>query len=186
MVVDTTRSSESIFIETGKPTEPLVAETVKQPEPISTVPVEPEQPKIETTAKAVKLDADKIQWQQDFMALYGQAAPIINMVISKSPDGMPASPLDLMEGLKLRPMLERAKKLSKPKDKELREAKGDLEQVMSNCIKIADAAANFISSGGQALLGGPDFKRIIDGIEKADELKQKLTSKLADISQPQA
>ena len=98
---------------------------------------------------------------------------------------MPASPLDLMEGLKLRPMLERAKKLSKPKDKELREAKSDFEHLMSSCIKIADAAANFISSGGQALLGGPDFKRIVDGIETANGLLEKLSRRLAAFPPPQ-
>jgi len=92
---------------------------------------------------------------------------------------MPASPLDLMEGLKLRPMLERVKKLSKPKDKELREAKSHLEQLLSSCIKIADAAANFISSGGQALLGGPDFKRIVEGIETANGLMEKLSQNMA-------
>jgi hypothetical protein len=79
-------------------------------------------------------------------------------------------------------MLERSKKLSKPKDKELREAKNEFEQVMSICIKIADAAADFVSSGGQALLGGPDFKRIVDGIETANVLLEKLSRRLANLS----
>jgi hypothetical protein len=87
--------------------------------------------------------------------------------------------LDLMEGLKLRPMLERAKKLSKPKDKELREAKSEFEQVMSSCVKIADAAADFVSGGGQALLGGPDFARIVNGIETANGLMGKLSQTMA-------
>ncbi|MCJ7514709.1 MAG: hypothetical protein MUO89_01900, partial [Dehalococcoidia bacterium] len=109
----------------------------------------------------------------------------INVVISKSADGMPASPLDLMEGLKLRPMLERSKKLSKSKDKELREAKDEFEQLLSSCIKIADSAADFVSGGGQALLGGPDFKRIVNGIETANGLMEKLSQKLATFSRPQ-
>jgi hypothetical protein len=135
--------------------------------------------------KSAKLDAEKSEWLPEFMALYQQASPIITIVTRRSADGMPASPLDLMEGLKLRPMLERMKKLSKPKDKELREAKNEFEQVMSNCIKIADAAADFISSGGQALLGGPDFTRIVKGIETANELVEKLSRRLASFSHPQ-
>ena len=136
-------------------------------------------------AKSAKLEAEKSEWQPEFMALYEQASPIINVVTSKSADGMPASPLDLMEGLKLRPMLERAKKLSKPKDKELREAKNEFEQVLSSCIKIADAAADFVSGGGQALLGGPDFARIVDGIETANGLMEKAFQRLASFPHPQ-
>jgi hypothetical protein len=90
-----------------------------------------------------------------------------------------------MEGLKLRPMLELAKKLSKPKEKELREAKNEFEQVLSSCIKIADAAADFVSGGGQALLGGPDFARIVDGIETANVLMEKLSQRLTAFSQSQ-
>jgi hypothetical protein len=165
-----------------------VAPVIAPAEPIEqkyVEPIKPEPQKIVAPAKAVKQEAEKIEWQQEFMALYEQASPIINAVTSKSPDGMPASPLDLMEGLKLRPMLELVKKLSKPKDKELRDAKSDLEKLMSNCIKIADAAANFISSGGQALLGGPDFKRIVDGIEAANGLLEKLSRRLTAFSHPQ-
>lgn len=169
----------------AEPPEPIVAEPSKPPEPEYVVPAKPEPQKTVASEKAVKQEAEKSEWQQEFMALYGQASPIIYAVTSKSPDGMPASPLDLMEGLKLRPMLERAKKLSKPKDKELREAKSDFEQLMSSCIKIADAAANFISSGGQALLGGPNFKRIVDGIETANGLLEKLSRRLAAFSHPQ-
>jgi hypothetical protein len=90
-----------------------------------------------------------------------------------------------MEGLKLRPMMALVKKLSKPKDKELREAKSELEQVLSSCIKIADAAADFVGGGGHALLGGPDFKRIVDGLEKASGLMGKLSRRLPAFSRPQ-
>jgi hypothetical protein len=145
----------------------------------------PEKQKITAPVKSGKLEAEKSEWQSEFMALYEQASPIINVVTSKSADGMPASPLDLMEGLKLRPMLELAKKLSKPKEKELREAKNEFEQVLSSCIKIADAAADFVSGGGQALLGGPDFARIVDGIETANVLMGKLSQRLTAFSQSQ-
>jgi len=148
-------------------------------------PGKQEKQKITAPGKSAKLDAEKSEWLPEFMALYEQAAPIINVVIRKSDDGMPASPLDLMEGLKLRPMLERAKKLSKPKDKELREAKNEFEQVLSRCVKIADAAADFVSGGGQALLGGPDFKHIVDGIETANGLMEKLSRRLASFALPQ-
>jgi hypothetical protein len=145
----------------------------------------PEEQKIAAPAKPAKLDAETVQWQREFMAIYQQASAIINVIIKKGADGMPGSPLDLMEGLKLRPMLALVKKLSKPKDRELREAKSELEQVLSSCIKIADAAADFVGGGGQALLGGPDFKRIVAGIERSSELMEKLSQRLPAFSRPQ-
>ena len=143
-----------------------------------------EEPKIVVNPKAAKQEAEKIQWQQDFMALYQQASPIVNVIVKKSTDGMPASPLDLVEGLKLRSMLDRVKKLSKPRDKEMRQAKSELENLLSSCIKIADAAANFVSSGGQALLGGPDFKKIVAGIETAEGLLEKLSGRIPGFARP--
>lgn len=160
--------------ELGKPEKQKVREEGK-----------PEKQEIAKPEKSGKLEDEKNEWLPEFMALYEQASSIINAVIRKSADGMPASPLDLMEGLKLRPMLERAKKLSKPRDKELREAKSEFEQVLSSCIKIADAAADFVSGGGQALIGGPDFTRIVDGIETANGIMEKLSQRLASFSQPQ-
>ena len=203
IVMQSTKPSEPTVVEPIKPPEPIVMLSARPPEPIvepikppeqivmqSTKPPEqivvesakPEPPTIAAPAKSAKLEAEKSQWLLDFIAMYEQASPIITVVTSRSADGMPASPLDLMEGLKLRPMLERAKKISKPKDKELRQVKSEFEQVLSSCIKIADAAANFVSSGGQALLGGPDFARIVKGIETADGLVEKLTSRLATLS----
>ncbi len=170
----------TVLVESTKP-----IELVEPVGPIEAGASESEQQKIVAPLKSAKLEAEKSGWQQEFMALYQQASPIINVVISKGADNMPASPLDLMEGLKLRPMLERAKKLAKPKDKELRGARSEFEQVLSSCIKIADSAANFVSGGGQALLGGPDFKRIVSGIETANELMEKLSQKVATFSRPQ-
>lgn len=161
------------------PAEQAVVEPTGLEEQKDLEPMKPEQQKIAAPVKSAKLDAEKSEWLPEFMVLYQQAAPIINIVTRKSADGMPASPLDLMEGLKLRPMLERAKKLSKPKDKELREAKNEFEKVLSSCIKIADSAADFVSGGGQALLGGPDFARIVDGIETANGLMEKLYRRVA-------
>jgi hypothetical protein len=167
-----------------KPEKQEAVETAK-PAQQKDLEMKPEKQKIAAPGKAEKAEAKKLEWLPEFMALYEQAAPIINVVVRKSADGMPASPLDLMEGLKLRPMLERAKKLSKPKDKELREAKNEFEQVLSSCVKIADAAANFVSGGGQALLGGPDFTRIVHGIETANGLMEKLSQRLASFPHPQ-
>jgi hypothetical protein len=173
---------------------PIIAVSVKKTEsqasgkPEKERSVEPDKPKKqkrEAPAKPGKPEADQNEWLPEFMAVYQQALPIINVVIRKSADGTPASPLDLMEGLKLRPMLERVKKLSKPKDKEFREAKNELEQVLTSCVKIADAAANFVSGGGQALLGGPDFARIVEGIGTANGLMEKLSQRLASFPHPQ-
>jgi hypothetical protein len=189
-------AAEPTLIESVKPVEQVVQQPVEpEPQPVAqtTIPTQPEfiepipseKQKAVKPEKSAKEEAEKREWQSEFMGLYQQAAPIIHVVVSKSADGMPASPLDLMEGLKLRPMLERVKKLSKPKDKELREAKSQLEHLLSSCIKIADAAANFISGGGQALLGGPDFKRIVEGIETANGLMEKLSQNMATFSLPQ-
>jgi hypothetical protein len=164
---------------TAQPRKQEVVEPIMPVEQGDLEPMKPEPQKIVAPVKSAKLDSEKSEWLPEFMALYRQALPIINVVTSKSADAMPASPLDLMEGLKLRPMLDRAKKLSKPKDKELREAKNEFEKVLSSCIKIADSAADFVSGGGQALLGGPDFARIVAGIETANGLMGKLSQTMA-------
>jgi hypothetical protein len=169
----------------GQPEAPVISEQPVQVVEIKEVgEARTEKPQVVPPIKSAKLEAESKQWQQEFMAVYKQAAPIINMIIRKDSGGMPASPLDLMEGLKLRPILELVKKLSKPKDKDLREAKSDLEHLLTSCIKIADAAADFIRGGGQALLGGPDFKRIVDGIETATALMDKFSQKLPAFSRP--
>jgi hypothetical protein len=181
-VAESIKPPEPEVMESVKPVESAAVEATKVPEPEHVEPIKQEPQKIVAPVKSAKEEAAKGEWLSEFMALYAQASPIITVVTRMNADGMPASPLDLMEGLKLRPMLERSKKLSKPKDKELREAKNEFEQVMSICIKIADAAADFVSSGGQALLGGPDFKRIVDGIETANVLLEKLSRRLANLS----
>jgi hypothetical protein len=169
----------------AEPEEPPVIAAVRPEERSDIATAEPEEQEPAIPVKPAKQDAEISRWQQEFMAIYQQASPIINVIIRKGADGMPGSPLDLMEGLKLRPMLVLVKKLSKPKDGELREAKSELEQLLSSCIRIADAAADFVGGGGQALLGGPDFKRIVDGIEKASQLMEKLSQRLPAFSRPQ-
>jgi hypothetical protein len=173
IVVEPVRSPEQETTARAIPEEPPAAAVVKPEEQQTAVPIKPTQP-----------DAAKSQWQTEFMAIYQQASPIVNVIIKKGADGMPGSPLDLMEGLKLRPMLVLVKKLSKPKDRDLREVKSELEQVLSSCIKIAESAADFVGGGGQALIGGPDFKRIVDGIEKASGLMEKLSQWLPAFSRP--
>jgi len=123
---------------------------------------------------------------REFMLLYEQALPVISAVVKKGADGLPASPLDLMEGLKLRPMLEHAKKLPKPRSKELQEAKKDFEQLLVACIKVAETAADFVSLGGQAIPAEADFARLASGIEKASVLTGELYQRVASLSQPQA
>jgi len=167
------------------PVAPAIPEPTKGEELKEAISAKPQRQKIVEPVKSAKQAAERNVWQQEFMSLYRQASPIINVIIKRDVEGMPASPLDLMEGLKLRPILDLVKKLSKPKDKDLREAKSELEHLMSSCIKIADTAADFISGGGQALLGGPDFKRIVDGIETANGLMDKLSQKIPAFSRPQ-
>ncbi len=144
-----------------------------------------------STSEGVKLSkSEKIKAEEDerlgeFMLLYEQAAPIISTVIKRGDDGSPSSPLELMEGLKLRPMLEHAKKLPKPKDKELQEARKEFEQLLLSCIKIAEAAAEFVSSGGQAMPGEADLARLSVDIATVNGLMQGLSQRLASLSQPQ-
>jgi len=116
------------------------------------------------------------------MLLYERALPVIGIVIKKGEDGLPASPLDLMEGLKLRPMLAHVQNLSEPKQKELHEAKEEFEQVLSNCIRVAEAATEFVSSGGQAMPGQADYARVVGGIEMASGLMAQLSHRLASLS----
>jgi hypothetical protein len=172
--------------EEKKPSQPETQEAAKLAEPVEQqeLTTKPEKQKIVKPDKSSKLEAERNEWLTQFMSLYEQASATVSVVIRKSADGMPASPLDLMEGLKLRPMLDRAKKLSKPRDKDLRDIKDDFEKVLSSCIKIADTAADFVSGGGQALLGGPDFKRIVDGIETANGLMEKLSQRLSAFPKP--
>jgi hypothetical protein len=161
---------------------PIVAAPPKKQKSVE--PDKSEKQKSAGLGKLEKQEAEKNKWLQEFRLLYEQAFPIISVVIRKGADGMPASPLDLMEGLKLQPMLERAKKLSKPKDKELQEAKKEFEQALSSCIKVANAAAQFISGGDQALPGAADVTHAAAGIETASELMGKLSQKLPSFSQP--
>jgi len=150
--------------------------------PIAAAPAKKQEgPKLDKTDKRKAEEEERLL---EFTQLYEQALPVINAVIKKGADGLPASPLDLMEGLKLRPMLEHAKKLPKPKMKELQEAKKDFEQVLAACIKVAESAADFVSSGGQAIPGEADYSRLASGIETASGLMEGLSMKLASLYQP--
>ncbi|MBM4445977.1 MAG: hypothetical protein FJ023_01320 [Chloroflexi bacterium] len=135
--------------------------------------------------KSEKRKAEESEWFREFMLLYEQALPVISIVIKKGEDGLPASPLDLMEGLKLRPVLDHVQNLSEPKQKELQEAKKEFEQVLSNCIKVAEAAAEFVSLGGEVTPGQADFARVIGGIEMAKGLMVVLSEKLTSLFQSQ-
>ncbi|MCJ7654214.1 MAG: hypothetical protein MUO97_02745, partial [Dehalococcoidia bacterium] len=106
--------------------------------PIS--PVSPEAQKSPKLSKSEKRKAEEDERLREFMQLYEQALPVISAVIKKGADGLPASPSDLTEWLKLRPMLEHVKKLSKPKEKELHEAKKEFEQLLLACSKVAETA----------------------------------------------
>ena len=148
------------------------------------LPVSSEAQKGVKLSKSEKLKAEESERLREFMQLYEQALPVISTVIKKGADGLPASPFDLMEWLKLRPMLEQAKKQSKPKEKELHEAKKEFEQLLLACIKVAEAA-EFISSGGQAIPSEADLARLDAGIATANGLMEGLSQRLASLSQSQ-
>ncbi|MBN2463787.1 MAG: hypothetical protein JXB43_09355 [Dehalococcoidia bacterium] len=132
-----------------------------------------------------KKKAGEDERSREFLLLYEQALPFISAVVTKSPDGLPASPLDLMEGLKLRPMLKHAKKLSKPKEKELQEAKKTFEQLLEICVKVGETAADFVTAGGQKIPTEANFARLADGVEKASGLMGQLYQRMSSFSQTQ-
>ncbi|MFC2050951.1 hypothetical protein ACFLTN_07250 [Chloroflexota bacterium] len=136
-------------------------------------------------SKSEGLKAEEDERLGEFMQMYEQAVPIISAVIKRGADGSISPPLDLMEGLKLRPMLEHAQKLPKPNGKELQEASKDFEQLLLSCIKIAEAAAEFVGSGEQAVLGEADLARLSAEIETANGFMEWLSQRVASLSQPQ-
>lgn len=142
----------------------------------------PQGPNLEQPGKK---KAGEDERSREFMLLYEQALPFISAVVTKSPDGLPASPLDLMEGLKLRPMLKHAKKLSKPKEKELQEAKKTFEQLLEICVKVGETAADFVTAGGQKIPTEANFARLADGVEKASGLMGQLYQRMSSFSQTQ-
>ncbi|MCJ7656049.1 MAG: hypothetical protein MUO97_12275 [Dehalococcoidia bacterium] len=146
------------------------------------LPVSSEAQKGVKLSKSEKRKAEESERLREFMQLYEQALPVISAVIKKRAEGLLASPFDLTEWLKLRPMLEQAKKLPKPKDKELHEAKKEFEQLLLVCSKVAETA-EFISSGGQAIPSEAEFARLDAGIETANGLMERLSQRVASLSQ---
>jgi hypothetical protein len=134
-------------------------------------------------SKAEKLETEEDERLGEFMQLYEQAAPIVNAVIKRGADGSPSPPLELMEGLKLRPMLEQVQNLPKPDGKELQEAMKEFEQLLLSCIKVAEAAAALVSSGEEAVPGEADLTRLSMDIATANGLVQSLSQRLASLSQ---
>jgi uncharacterized membrane protein YhaH (DUF805 family) len=133
--------------------------------------------------KAEKVKPEKDERLREFMQLYEHAAPIISNVIKREADGSPSPPLELMEGLKLRPILEQVQKLPKPDGKELQEAMKEFEQLLLSCIKVAEAAAGLVSAGEEAVPGEEDLTRLSMDIATANGLMQSLSQRLASLSQ---
>jgi len=142
----------------------------------------PQGPKLEQPGKKKTGEDER---SREFVLLYEQALPFISAVVTKSPDGLPASPLDLMEGLKLRPMLQHAKKLPKPREKELQEAKKTFEQLLAVCVKVGETAADFVTAGGQTIPTEANFARLADGVGKASGLMGQLYQRMSSFSQTQ-
>jgi len=149
-------------------------------------PISPQSPEAQESPKlseSEKSKAEEDERLREFMLLYEQAAPIISTVIKKGADGSPSPPLELMEGLKLRPMLEHAQKLPEPTGIELQEARKEFEQLLFSCVKVADIAAGFVSLEGQAVPSEADLARLATGIETANGLMVRLSQRLASLSQ---
>jgi hypothetical protein len=85
------------------------------------------------------------QWLQMFIPLYRQADPLIQIIAKLDVDGLPADLQTLTEAnWKLQPILQDAKRLPAPKQKEFRSIKKDFENVLSLCIKASEIGAKML------------------------------------------
>jgi hypothetical protein len=148
-------------------------------------PAVPEAQKSPRLSKSEKREAEEEERLREFRQLYEQALPVISTVIKRDADGSPSPPLELVEGLKLRPMLEQVKKLSKPKEKGLQEARKEFEQLLLACIKVAETAEPF-TLGEQAVPSEADLASLSIDIATANGLMQGLSQRLASLYQSPA
>jgi hypothetical protein len=146
-------------------------------------PVSPEAKESPKLSESEKSKAEEDKRLHEFRQLYEEALPIISIVIKRGPDGSPSPPLELREGLKLRPILENAQKLPEPTGIELLEARKEFEQLLLSCIRVAEEAAEFVSSGEQTLPDEADLTRLSVDIAATNGLMQGLSQRLASISQ---
>lgn len=85
------------------------------------------------------------QWLKAFMALYEQAAPLIQDITKLDANGLPADLGTLVEATeKLQPILESARNLPKPKQKEFRNIKKDFENALSRCVKAGEMGVKLL------------------------------------------
>jgi len=82
-------------------------------------------------------------------------------------------------------MLQHAKKLPKPREKELQEAKKTFEQLLAVCVKVGETAADFVTAGGQTIPTEANFARLADGVGKASGLMGQLYQRMSSFSQTQ-
>lgn len=91
-------------------------------------------------------DKEKTErWLKAFMPLYEQAAPLIQRIAKLGANGLPTDLGTLVEATeKLQPILESARNLPKPKQKEFRNVKKDFENVLSRCIKAGEIGVKLL------------------------------------------
>ncbi len=85
-------------------------------------------------------DKEKTEhWLQEFMTLYKQADTLIHKIAEVDADGTPTDLTTLLEGYeKLPPILKSVKEIPKPKEKELRKLKRELQDILDACIKASE------------------------------------------------
>lgn len=126
-------------------------------------------------------------WLVAFMPLYEQAAPLIQTVVKLDAGGLPADLTTLVEANeRLRPILESARKLPKPKQKEFRNIKKDFENVLSRCIRAGETGVKLLDDLGH---GAPQmavrmrFATIVGYTGQASIYYESLLKRLTSLSE---
>lgn len=90
-------------------------------------------------------------WLQEFMTLYEQADTLIHEIAQVGAGGMPTDLATLSEGYeKLPPILKSVKEIPKPKEKEHRKLKKELQDILDACIKASEWGVKLAQDPNQA------------------------------------
>ena len=126
-------------------------------------------------------------WLEAFVPLYEKGAPLIQRVVERSSDDLPADLRTLVDAyMQLRPVLERAKSLPKPKQREFRRIQKDFEKVLSRCISAGGIGVKMLddlSHGAPQVAIRMRFATIVGHTEQARIYYESLYKQMASLIQ---
>ena len=132
------------------------------------------------------VDKEEEQWLQELMALYEQAAPLIQNSAKLNADGLPADLESLVEANeKLPSILESVKKMRKPKRKDFRNIKKDFEKVLFTCIKAGESGVKLVDSmahGDWQITQRMRFTNVVNWMQQAAISYESLSKRLTSLS----